>query len=292
MADLSDDAVRKDLYDLWIDKGLIVFRGLSGAADQVALSKCFGECQGHPVKPQDAPREHPELVNVRYNPDDADVYEVDGREIGAWLPWHFDLVYVDKVNHGGILRPIIAPSIGGETGFLDKIALYDSLPRPLKDQIEGLSVVYRLDLDVEHQKFGRRDSVRLISHSRNISEIISRQPSFPRVIHPLVFTQLETGRKVLNFSPWFALGVHGMEDEAGDALLHQVAAHCVDEGQAYFHSWKDDDMVLWDNWRMLHCAAGIPAQSSRWLQRTTIAGDYNLGRAERISSVERDTVNI
>jgi taurine dioxygenase len=256
----------------------MVFRGFSGPANQVALSNCFGACQGHPVKPTDVPREYPELVNVRYDPDDADVYEVDGREVGGWLPWHFDLVYMDKVNHGGILRPMTVPSEGGQTGFIDKIALYAILPDRLKTRIEGLSVLYKLDLDADHQKFGRRASVRLIRHSRNISEIIARQDAFPRVAHPLVYTQAETGRGVLNFSPWFATGVLDLDDDEGAALLDDLAAHCGDESRAYFHDWRHDDMVLWDNWRMLHCAAGVPRGSRRWLQRTTIAGDYALGK--------------
>lgn len=37
-------------------------------------------------------------------------------------------------------------------------------------------------------------------------------------------------------------------------------------------------MVLWDNWRMLHCCYGVPLEQERTLERTTIAGDYLLGR--------------
>jgi taurine dioxygenase len=37
-------------------------------------------------------------------------------------------------------------------------------------------------------------------------------------------------------------------------------------------------MVLWDNWRMLHSAEGVDPQATRWMRRTTIGGDYALGR--------------
>jgi taurine dioxygenase len=43
-------------------------------------------------------------------------------------------------------------------------------------------------------------------------------------------------------------------------------------------------MVLWDNWRMLHCANGMPAGQRRHMRRTTIAGDYGLGRFEKAST--------
>jgi len=39
-------------------------------------------------------------------------------------------------------------------------------------------------------------------------------------------------------------------------------------------------MVLWDNWRMLHCACGVPPEEKRIMRRTTIVGDYGLGRRE------------
>ena len=37
-------------------------------------------------------------------------------------------------------------------------------------------------------------------------------------------------------------------------------------------------MVLWDNWRMLHSVSPAPASEERVMQRTTIKGDYGLGR--------------
>jgi hypothetical protein len=45
------------------------------------------------------------------------------------------------------------------------------------------------------------------------------------------------------------------------------------------------DMVLWDKWRMLHCANGMPAGQRRHMRRTTIAGDYGLGRFEKVGTV-------
>ena len=50
--------------------------------------------------------------------------------------------------------------------------------------------------------------------------------------------------------------------------------------RAYVHHWHDDEMVLWDNWRMLHCASGVHPDDVRHLQRTTIKGNDALGRIE------------
>ena len=103
----------------------------------------------------------------------------------------------------------------------------------------------------------------------------------------MVYSQRETGRKVLNVSPWFAVGINRRETAEGDELLREVVSYCIDDGCAYFHDWNDDDMVLWDNWRMLHCASGVEPNTPRWMQRTTIVGDYALGRIEGDGSIEK-----
>ena len=63
-------------------------------------------------------------------------------------------------------------------------------------------------------------------------------------------------------------------------LLREVIAHATKPEHSYFHRWTVDDMVLWDNWRMMHQACGVPPEEERKMRRTTIAGDYALGRFE------------
>ena len=46
----------------------------------------------------------------------------------------------------------------------------------------------------------------------------------------------------------------------------------------YFHQWQPGDMVLWDNWRAMHCATGVKPGVERVIHRTTIKGDATLGR--------------
>lgn len=54
----------------------------------------------------------------------------------------------------------------------------------------------------------------------------------------------------------------------------------ADEHYSYHHAWRPTDMVIWDNWRMLHCASGNRPEDERLMYRTTIKGDYGLGRFE------------
>jgi taurine dioxygenase len=186
-------------------------------------------------------------------------------------------VYTDTINHGGLLRALQTTSRGGTTGFIDQIEAYTRLPQALKDRIEDLSVVYQMGpLDsFPHAWKSKVRVVQLAEHARKALQRI--HPDFPPVAHPLVFPQPETGRKVLNLSPLFARHIEGMQNAEGDALLADLAGHILD-CPAYHHRWTLGDMVLWDNWRMLHSVTLAPVDEMRVMQRTTIAGDYALGR--------------
>lgn len=275
---IQDPEVRRELYDLWIDKGVIVFRGLTDLDTQIHLSEIYGEPEIHPLLVGiDRPREHFVIAEIDYVEEDGDLYEIDGELRGGYLPWHFDLAYMDRINHGGILRGAVLPKRGGETGFIDRIAAYDALPDELKARIEGLRVIHRYLADATKARFGDRPD-KCFSLSRNITLALEHPSVQQPVTHPAVYTQKETGRKVLNVSPWHAVAIEGMENDEGDALLGQVIDRMIRPQLAYFHHWQQDDMVLWDNWRMLHCAAGVPPGEQRKMRRTTIAGDYALGR--------------
>jgi taurine dioxygenase len=284
LASLQDAEIREALRDLWLREGVVVFHDFEGQEAQLALSRCFGALISHPTRETRA--QHPELMTVRYKPETGWLMDVDGEERGVWLPWHSDLIYMDRINHGGILRPIVVPDRLGETGFIDKIHAYASLSEALKRRIEGLCVIYKYDLNPEHQRFGRQHAVQVTRFSPDVLSVQNRLDDFPRVLHPMVYFQSETGRPVLNVSPWFAVGIHGMENAEGDALLEEICQHIIHDRFAYFHKWRLGEMVLWDNWRVLHSASGCPADQERWMERTTIEGDYGHGRME--AGAQRD----
>jgi len=277
-AAIKQPDIRRQLYDLWIDKGVVVFKGLADLDTQIDLSEIYGKPEIHPLLVGiERPREHFVIAEIEYVEEDGDLYEIDGELRGGYLPWHFDLAYMERINHGGILRAAVLPSRGGETGFIDGIAAYDDLPGSLKRQIEGLRVIHHYLADATQARFGDIPD-KCLSLSRNITLALEHPSVQNPVTHPMVFTQKETGRKVLNISPWHAVAIEGMENEEGDALLREVVDRMIRPEMAYYHAWQKDDMVLWDNWRMLHCACGVPPGEQRKMRRTTIAGDYALGR--------------
>jgi taurine dioxygenase len=171
------------------------------------------------------------------------------------------------------------PKQGGATGFMDKIKLYDSLPVELKQAIVGRDIIYKAHFDISRQKYALEGTIDVLQLNPRLEHMIAKEDEdFPRVLHPAVITQPETGRKLLNVSPLFAERVEGLPIDESHELLSSLAAHIRKEEFAYFHQWSHDDLVLWDNWRMLHSALGIDPSVERIMQRTTIAGDYAQGR--------------
>lgn len=279
-----DTGARAELERIFIESGVLLFRGIGPRPEtHLAISRCFGELEHHPVK-EVWVEGHPELIDLAYapsanGPPNAPVYEVEGQARAGWLPWHADLFYMARINRGGILRAVKIPAAGGKTGFIDRIHLYETLPERTKVRIDDLSVVYKFDPGMVAQKFGMPARVTLLASSPILDTLMARvERDFPPVVHPMVYVQAETGRKVLNVSPLHAVGVHGMEGEDGDALLAEIVDRIERPTHAYHHDWQEDDLVLWDNWRTLHSAEGVPVDCTRQMQRTTIAGDYARGR--------------
>ena len=277
--DLDDASLREQLRQLWIERGLIIFRnGDSHPAFHVGLSRIFGELQVHAVR-EILVDGREELIELVSDPTNASIMEVDGVARAGFIPWHSDQVFTAQINHGGILKVVERPATHGETGFVDQIEAYRRLPVELQKRCEQLEVVYQLRPG-EITGFHSYKSLRQIRIAAYVDDLARRAENgdFPPVAHPLVFVQPETGRKVLNFSPMFALGVLGLPISEGRALLTELAKTITDEAMVYDHCWCEGDLVLWDNWRMLHCARGVTPGETRIGHRTSIAGDYALGR--------------
>jgi taurine dioxygenase len=275
---LTEPDVRSRLRQAWIDHGLLVFKGPASARLQIALSRVFGQLAHHPVEELWIDG-CPELIDASYRPDRDLVYEVACRPIGAWTPWHTDLIYLPQPIRGGILRAPASSSLGGSTGFMDKIQLFDALPRGTRDRIDGLNVVYRLRLDTSQQRYACAEKVSLIQMTPMLSAFSGREDkTYPPVSHPMVQIQPETGRKMLNLSPMFADHIDGMDNDEGHRLLKSLCEHIWSESFSYKHMWSDEDMVLWDNRRMLLCDFGVDPSIEWIMHRTTIAGSLGSNR--------------
>jgi taurine dioxygenase len=280
-----DDETLEVLRRLFIEAGVLVFHGVGTTPEaHIELSRAFGELELHSNK-EAWVEGCPELIDISYRPpadpnftDLQPIYDVGGVHLAGWLAWHTDQCFIPRLSRGGVLRAIQVPEHYGRTGFLDKIRLYDTLDETLRTRIADLRVVYRFEPRMDRNLYGIPADVTLHRSSAGMDSIVDRlERDFPPVSHPLVLTQRESGRHVLNFSPTYAIGVEGMPDEEADELLTALAEHCTSADHAYVHEWQVHDLVAWDNWRMLHRAEGCLETETRLMHRTSIAGDYDLG---------------
>lgn len=54
---------------------------------------------------------------------------------------------------------------------------------------------------------------------------------------------------------------------------------CVLAEEPYWHDWKPGDLVIWNNYRALHSAAGHKNRYVRMMNRATIKGEIDGRRA-------------
>ena len=136
-------------------------------------------------------------------------------------------------------------------------------------------------------RFGK--NFKTLGDAPTMVKLVEEAAIFPRSIHPMIFTR-PTGEKVVHFCGFSAEGIEGHEDAAGEALFEAAIQELYRKVNPYWHSWRPNDLVIWDNRRILHSVEGCDPKYERRMHRTTIKGDYGLGRFEdgkKIGEVNR-----
>ena len=289
---LDDENTRQQLRDLFVERGLIIFKDMEPSAKmQVALSRVFGPLKDHPTsttpRDEETGADAVGVIDMHYDPNaEDDIYgggevEVEGEVLTRFSPWHFDHCYNDELNYAGVLRsPVSAPE-KGRTGFMDGIESYRQFPAELRNRIEGKNVIYTLDTRLGEMRYGVNFKI-IGSEIALTAELLKEVAIFPRAMHPAVWTR-KSGEKVLHVGSWMAFGVENDETPEGDQLLDDVCKQVNEMGKgssAYWHEWSPTDMVIWDNHRMLHAVEGCDPKYERHTIRSTIKGDYDLGYFE------------
>ena len=282
--DELDPATSAALVDLWNEHGILLFRGQDITPErQIAFSRQFGPLEVHPLKPT-VLAEYPELFMLENNPD-KDKYNMAyyaGELVVGRLDWHIDLHYTGRPNHGALLRAVTCATEDGMTGFGDLAKARDALDADTQALLEKLEVTYTFSMQRRHMRYVQLEGYAPGPYSpRKPSDI--GFPEFPEVAYPAVHRHPVTGRKVLGIVEQFlerVVAPHraGLCNDESIELLERLVAHTRKPEFHYFHKWEPGDMVLWDNWRAMHCATGTRPGVARLIHRTTIMGDATLGR--------------
>lgn len=170
--------------------------------------------------------------------------------------FHTDSSFNSLPTKWSLLLSHVLPPSGGNTDFVDMRAVYDELPRELKERIETLTA--------EHSLWHSRSRV---GFAEVTQEMRSR---FPPARHPLV-RRMPNGRKALYVGAHASHVVELPLDE-GRELLQSLYERAIAPRYVYSHAWQAGDLVIWDNRCTLHRAGGgyDELEHVRDLRRTTV----------------------
>lgn len=161
------------------------------------------------------------------------------------------------------------PPEGGDTGWMDTVAVYNGLPANIKNQIDELEVIHQFDFSEDVRQARAREAE---------DPDLRKFPRFPNIAHPLVVTHPESGYKALNISPMFTCDIVGYPEDEAQKLLNELKDIATRTNYTYVHHWQEGDIVIWDNWRTCHTALGHPRKYLRRMHRTTLAATVQFGR--------------
>jgi taurine dioxygenase len=89
-------------------------------------------------------------------------------------------------------------------------------------------------------------------------------------LHPLVHTHPVTGRKALYLDSTTTIGIAGVDDVSGSALLDEIYGFAMRPEFVYRHVWQVGDVVMWDNGSTMHRREPFDLAARRLMKRTTV----------------------
>jgi taurine dioxygenase len=232
-------------------------------------------CRGQTLSPEDlvafARKFGPVEYRVRDDfqlPGNPDVYVIsniveNGKPLGNpndGFAWHTDLSFLEHPTAFTFLYAIETPPEGGNTEFASAAVSFDQLSDSEKHQYSGIAVRHSYEM--------------LHATRKNVRPLTAEElHTMPDVVHPLVRTHPETGRKALYLGPDTSLPLD-MEPESGAALIHALMDRTTQPDQVYAHVWRPGDLVVWDNHTMVHRATEYARDRYRRLMhRVTVRGE-------------------
>ena len=259
-ADLAQplpSSLRDRLSRAFIAHSVLVVRDQKLDAPQfLAAMQYFGE-----IFPQHNPRfAVPECPLVHY------ISNQDKLEDGSvYIPgegYHTDHSNDPIPPKATALHAVKLPAAGGDTQFVNMHQAYEALPDAMCRRIDG-----RMALHVYQSRYSERKLPQLAGERR-------KTVGSATVLHPLVRTHPESGRKALYINPIRIEEIVGMATDEALALLDELLAHSMQPRFEYRHKWQPGDTVIWDNRCLLHKANGdYPVSQVRYLYRLMLRGE-------------------
>lgn len=251
-----DAGLRDRLNAAFVEHSVLVFRDQRLSPPQLlAAVQLFGD-----LLPQHNTRfALPECPQIHYI-SNQDSYP-DGKRYIPGEGYHTDHSNAAEPPKATVLHAVQLPDHGGDTQFVNMHRAYADLPETTRVRIEELRAIH-----VYQSRHSERKLMALSDTAR------AAVPD--AVLHPLVRTHPESGRKSIYLNPIRIEGIVGMEERDALSLLDDLLTHATQPQYEYRHQWRSGDMVMWDNRCLLHKANGDYDMSQvRYLYRIMLKGD-------------------
>ncbi len=257
-----DDATFARVHRALLDHGVIAIRDQDGLTPdaQIGFSRRLGDLQIHVATHFLLPG-HPEIMQIS-NKKRADGTPVGFEDAGRY--WHSDISYAARPAKCSLLYALEVPPTGGDTMFADMYAAYDGLDAATKTRIATMTAIHSYAASFTGKTAANAGRA-------NLSD--DQKAALREVVHPVVRTHPETGRKALFTNEGFTTRIVGLPEDASADLLRQLFAASVRPRNIYVHRWQRYDVVIWDNRCLMHHATPYDTAYPRHMHRTTVIGD-------------------
>lgn len=245
------------LHESFLEFGVLVFRNQNISPDQlVVFSRLWGKIKKH-ILVQYLKSGYPELLLI------SNKKGSEGNSLGiedAGRYWHTDVSYEMNPPLASLLYALEVPKSGGDTLFASQYRSYDLLPVDLKKRLRSIDALHQFNYEEIQSKPG--------SKRKPLTQ--EQKDRLKGAIHPVIKIHPETGRKALYVNPGFTKKLLGVDKENSDVLLNVLFRYAVHTEVIYQHTWRQGDLIIWDNRCLMHRATPYDPLSIRHMYRSTV----------------------
>lgn len=177
--------------------------------------------------------------------------------------WHSDNSFMAHPPLGSILRCVRLPEGGGgDTCFASAYAAYEQMPAPLRRLADELEAVHDIT----------KPLTKAIADGHTTLDLVETQKRWPPVVHPVVITHHETGRRALYVNRNSTTRIVGFDDRQNEAILPLLCDQFRSPDIQCRVRWEPGTVAFWDNRSVQHYAVADYHQR-RVMHRVTIDVD-------------------
>ena len=162
------------------------------------------------------------------------------------LSWHNDQADLARLKIISCLEAVEVDPGAGSTYFCNMYTAAETLPVPLRKQLEGMVAVH--------------DSSKYRSAS---GEHITNAPA---ASHPVLLAHPVSGRRCIYVNESFTSYIVGLSGEQSAELLRRLREHAYKDEHIYEHKWCTNDILIWDNVGLQHMRKPLDPQKRRTLR--------------------------